>query len=194
MRPADVRFCEQCRRGTGHNRKGECMVCRSRARRATKRAKLSNLGKPLARYGDLLKIADALWSVWVRAGPEACEMCGVPFAPDAMQCAHGITREDRVIRFEPTNTYALCSACHRRHTPPRQAWWDWMEAHVGQPAYAMLQRRSRAGGKLHTSDLQLVILDAQQRIAALPQSERKEWAQAKAETILERLVRLGVAA
>lgn len=186
-----LEWCEPCGRTTPHTNRRECKPCRSKASRAVKR---SRVGHPLVRYGDLLKAADDMWSVWVRAKEDACEMCRVWFHPASMQCAHGISREDHPIRFDPANTYALCAACHRRHTPARTPWWDWMRAHV--PAdYDRLEMVSRARGKkLRASDLQLVTLDAQQRIAALPEGPRKDWALERTAKIQERMVRLGVRA
>jgi hypothetical protein len=148
---------------------------------------------PLARYGDLLRIADELWSTWLRAKHLWCEMCLVQFDPAVLQCAHGYSREDRIIRFDPDNTFALCSGCHRRHTPARQPWFDWMRARLGD-RFDRIERASRMGGKLRMSDLQVVILDAEQRIAALPDGDRKAWALQRHAKITERMVRLGVRA
>jgi hypothetical protein len=192
LRYAAFLFCEKCQRGTGHTKAGACSVCRGRQRRATRRAKSSAQGSNLARFGDVRKIADDLWSVWVRAAHERCEMCDAPFRPEAMDCAHGFSRAERAIRFDPTNTFALCSADHLRHTPPRQAWWDWMREYLGSGAYERLAYLSRIGGKFGLSDCHLVILDARQRIAALPEDERKAWARGREAAILERMVRLGV--
>jgi len=194
MRPADWRFCETCKRGTGHTKQGACMACRSRVRKATRRAKASSQGSNLARFGDLLFIADALWSIWTRAKVTGCEMCGAPLHPDVLQCAHGFSRVERILRFRPDNTFGLCSSCHRRHTPPRQAWWDWMREHLGGEAYEHLEYLSRVGGRIRLSDLHLVILEAQQRIEALPAGPRREWAEEKAGRVLERMVRMGVRA
>jgi hypothetical protein len=156
--------------------------------------KAASLGTPLVRYGSVLKVADDLWSVWVRAASEACVVCGRPFPPQAMQCAHGLSRDEKAVRFEPLNTFAACAPCHRRNTPAGPDWFDWMRAFIGEANYRQIRYRAQAGGKLRLSDLQLVILDAQSRINALPAGERREWALERAEAITARLFRLGVAA
>lgn len=202
---ADIRFCESCRRGTPHSRKGDCKTCSARVRKAGRLARRSVVGSPLASYSELLKVADALWSIWVRAYWPGCEMCGGPLDPDRLQCAHGFSRVEKTLRFDPDNTYALDASCHRRHTPPRQDWWDWMRmrlaarvsfsedaATIGAERYARLEMASRArGGKLSSYSLQAVIVEAQARIAALPEGDRKEWAKVKAERALSKLASFG---
>jgi hypothetical protein len=194
MRYSHRAWCDDCERETPRKKNGDCVVCTSKLRRAKRLMKAALTGKPLARFGDVLRVADELWSVWIRAFNYRCEMCGVPFEPKAMQCAHGFSREDRIIRFDPQNTFALCAACHRRHTPARQPWFDWMKQRCGEREYGRLEYASRVGGKLRQSDLELVILDAQSRITALPEGERKEWALERASSIGERMARLGVRA
>jgi hypothetical protein len=186
-------WCETCGKVTPQTARRGCKLCRASARRAVRKLRAKGLGSNVARYGDVLRIADELWSAWVRASRDACEMCRVPLHPALLQCAHGYSREDRVIRFDPDNTFALCSGCHRRHTPARQPWYDWMRARLGD-RHDRLELASRTGGKVRLSHLQLVILDAEQRIASLPEGDRKAWALERAAKIGERMVRLGVRA
>lgn len=194
LRYADFRFCNECQRGTPHNAKGGCATCRSRVRHAVRKAKASAQGSNLVRYSDVRRIADDLWSVMVRASHVGCVMCGAPSHPSKRQCAHGWSREERIIRFDPDNTFSLCPSCHRRHTPPGQLWLDWMLKYLGEERYGRLAYLSRVGGKLRLSDVHLVIVDAQQRIAALPEGENKTWAREREQAIGERMVRLGVRA
>jgi hypothetical protein len=176
-------------------------------RRAARQAKRSVAGSPLSSYRELLTVADRVWSVWVRAYWGACEMCQAPLHPQDLQCAHGFSRVERSIRFDPDNTFALCSSCHRRHTPPRVDWWDWMPERLqdramelpgrvavrsGAAAFARLKMMSRArGGKLTTLSLQAVVADARQRIEALPGGERKNWASWLYTHHTEKLTRFG---
>lgn len=186
-------WCEPCGKVTPQTARRGCKLCLASVRRSIRKAKAKGLGSNVARYGDVLKIADDLWSVWVRASHDGCEMCEKPLDPVLLQCAHGYSREDRIIRFDPDNTFALCSACHRRHTPSRQPWYDWMRARLGD-RYGRLEMASRTGGKVRHSHLEVVILDAEQRIASLPAGPRRDWALERAAKIGERMVRLGVRA
>lgn len=198
---ADVRYCERCKRGRPHTRRGECKWCLSSRRRAKRRVRQGAIGTALESYRELLEAADRAWSAWVRAASDACEMCRAPLPPSALQCAHGFSRVERAIRFDPDNTFALCAACHRRHTPPRADWWDWMRERLqqrlalghgraGADAYTRLELASRArGGKLTAVALTAVIADARQRIEALPEGDRKEWARETTERALARLTR-----
>lgn len=196
---ADIRYCEHCRRARPHNRQGDCKECKSRRKRAARVARSSTVGQPLIRYGVLLKAADDAWSVWLRAFWPYCEMCQAFVHPHGLQCAHGFSRVERVIRFDPDNTFALCPSCHRRHTPPRADWWEWMQARLARRArlglvrggadpFTRLQLASKArGGKLTAYALHGVLADVRARIAQLTEGERKEWAEARLAQILDRL-------
>lgn len=198
---ADVRYCEKCRRGTPHSRRGDCKPCLSQRRRAVRIARRSVVGSPLLSYKQLLKIADDLWSIWVRAYWDGCEMCFAPLHPAQLQCMHGFTRQDRSIRFDVDNTFAGCPSCHRRHTPARADWYEWMRERLalrlragigrgGPDPYTRLELASKArGGKLTAYALHGVIADAQARIAALPAGPRREWAEERAARVLEGLAR-----
>lgn len=202
---ADVRLCEKCKRGTPHNRKGACVLCGARVRKATRAARRSVVGSPLASYSLLLGVADNLWSYWLRAYWGICEVCSAPMDPDRLQCCHGYSRKDRAIRFSPDNTFSGCNSCHRRHSPPGAEWYHWMrqryaeraaldgmnvaEAHAhAASTWARVEMASMGrGGKLTSYALQGVIADAQARIAALPAGPRKEWAQGKVERAMAKL-------
>lgn len=197
LRYADFRHCERCAKGTPHDARGRCVLCRSGQKRAARRAKLSNLGQPLARHNDLRKIADALWSVWVRAAHDRCEMCGAQLPPEQLQNAHGISREDRAVRYDEDNQFALDSGCHRSQTPPKGDWDLIVERMLtargqdGSAAWAAVKRRSRSY-KLTSDAVQLLIINARQRIEGLPEGQRKTWALERAAKTLERHVTLGV--
>lgn len=186
--------CERCQRVTPRTKRGDCVKCRARLRRAKRKAKAVATGSNLERHGQLMEIADNLWSVWVRAAAAGCELCGVPFHPRDLQWAHGYTRRKLRIRYHLDNGFALCPADHRRHTPPGPEWYEWMQQHLGVDRFRALSLCASAGPKLTTSVLHLVMLDARQRIAALPETERKEWARVREAVILEDFVRLGVRA
>lgn len=194
LRYSSFVWCETCKRGTPRTVRGGCVVCRRGVRRAKRAVKSSAIGNNVVHANHVRKIAWDLWSVWIRALHETCEMCDTPLPPEALQGAHGWTREDRVIMFHDDNVFALCGGCHRKHGGHSRAWAAWMEEHLGAERYEALKTRATVAGRMRLSDYQLVILLAEQRIAALPAGPRKEWALERQRVIGERMVRLGVSA
>lgn len=186
-----IKRCEKCERDAPHTKRGQCIQCGAKQRRARRKARRVTVGSPLVRAKELLGIADDLFSVWTRAAATRCAVCQLPFQPEAMQAMHGITRGVRIIRYDPDNVFAGCPACHRRHTPPRTEWEDFRLYHLGRERFDRIAFLDRAGGKLGTSGLVLVILETQQRIAALPEGPRKGWALERQAAILERYTALG---
>jgi len=196
LRYASVGHCDKCRKQTPHNRRGACAVCRSRGRRALRRVKATAQGSRFAPFGEVMKIADALWSTWARASVTGCRLCTIPLPPEQLQWAHHESRGAkglRHLRYHDLNWSILCGLCHRRHTPPGPEWWAWLrEERLGPEDYERLQLLARLGGKLRLSDLELIILDAHARIAALPEGPRREWAVEREAAISERTVRMGI--
>lgn len=211
--------CRMCGRKTPHvvGRRGglTCMLCRRRARGNARVSKGEQIGtrapqpKGLARWGDRLRVADALYSValrseaavgllWSRAGhiaaavhPVGCEMCGAwPGQPARLQNAHGWSRSSRAIMFHPHNTFALCYPCHRRNTPRNSdaveapVWRAWCERAVGAEAWLRVcaaKSASRRG-----LDLAAVVLGARYRIGTLPPGDVREWALEREAAIMRR--------
>jgi len=195
LRYASVGHCDKCKKQTPHNRHGACAVCRSRGRRALRRVKATAQGHGLVRFGEVMKVADDLTSVAARAEVEGCRMCHTPLPPERLQLAHHVSRGRRHMRFHPDNYSILCAACHRRFTPAESnpGWWVWLrEERLGPEDYERLQLLARLGGELRLSDLELIILDAHARIAALPEGPRREWAVEREAAISERTVRMGI--
>lgn len=186
-----IKDCEKCGRPQPHTKRGQCIVCGGKQRRAKRMAKRVTVGSPLVRATEILTIADDLFSVWTRAKSDVCVVCRLPFHPADMQAMHGISRGARIIRFEPDNVFPGCPGCHRRHTPPRTAWEDWRLEYLGRARFDRIAFLDKAGGKLGVSGYQLVILETRQRIAQLPDNMRKVWALEREAAIMERLTALG---
>lgn len=162
-------------------------MCGQRKRKARRRAKVLAQGGSLAKFGEVMKLADELFSVAVRAEATGCRMCTIPLSPSQLQWAHHETRQVRHIRYNPINWSVLCSACHRTHTPAGPEFWAWLrEERLGPEDYENLQFIARSRGKLTRDDLDLVIMDARQRIHALPSGPRREWALDREAKIMER--------
>lgn len=183
--------CEPCGRDQPHTKRG-CIVCGKRTRLAKRLAKSSLLGSGLAHAKKLLKTADDLFSVWLRAKHETCEMCGLPFEPGEMQAAHGISRGAHVIRFDEDNVFSLCAADHRRHTPPRSEWEEWRLKRLGRERFDRIALMDRARGKLGSHLYPVLIAEFERRIDALPAGARQEWAAQRKAAILARVPTMGV--
>jgi hypothetical protein len=190
-RSRDVQWCDACKRATQLLARGGCSVCRRRERAGLRRAKLGSL-PPLVHHSSLRSVCWDLYSVLLRATHTSCEMCQTPGPPEMFQGAHGWTRQARGIMFDERNIFHLCSHCHRKHTPGGPAWYRWMRERLGQDVYDALEWQSDHGPKLTTPTLQLLLLDYQLRIKALPEGERKTWAEARVVKVMERVAGWGV--
>lgn len=203
-----VAHCDACKRKTRHTAKG-CAVCRARLRKAKRLAKRSVVGSPLQSYSKLRAVADALWSVWVRARWGCCEMCGARPGYEGLQNAHGWSRTRRSMQFEVDNTFSLCQKCHRRHTPAGPQFYEWMRERLflrdkltlrgaqlvdmfgpgvvrsrANEAYLRLELMSQTRGGLKSDALHGVIADATARIHALPAGPGREWAEERMRAIV----------
>ena len=134
----------------------------------------------LGKFRKLEKYVDALFSIWIRASRVGCEMCDKkPLKPAELQCAHGFSRSKKRVRFNELNAFALCPACHRRHTPPEPRWWTWMEDKIGVEAYQRIEFLKDSGPRVYAGDLQLLAADYLGRIQVLA-GESGEWARERA--------------
>lgn len=120
--------------------------------------------------------------------PAGCEMCGgrdcgaVPGRPELLQCAHGISRGAKSIRYHPENTFALGARCHflnssrpvygRADADIGRRWLDWCERVVGD-RWTFVLAAQRGG---HGADHRLVVLEAAAKIRALQDPLCRTWA------------------
>ena len=163
---------------------------RSAAERRSARRKKARARRRAAPPGVrwMEKLADDLHSIALRTVREGCELAGEPEIraercvgvgahPAQLQCAHGFTREDKGTRFDYSNTFSLCAACHRKHTPSGAAWYDWMERRLSSGIYSHVQNRARVLTKRDRHALLEVCSERLRDIAAAPDTLRREWAQ-----------------
>lgn len=101
---------------------------------------------------------DTLFSKIVRSRG-FCENCG---ATDNLQCAHGISRRYRNIRWAEDNAFCLCASCHVFYTHRPLEWEDWMRAH--DVDYDGLKRRALSIDKV---DVAAVLAHLRERWAEL---------------------------
>lgn len=177
--------CESCKRDTPHTKRGNCMRCRRLMKLTIRR--LKRQGSPLQSYSRMRRLADDLWSVVVRSSHDGCEMCGRHLPPGELQCAHGISRRFGAVRYNTMNMFALCAACHRRHTPPGPAWDDWLTLRLGEANFRWVRYLARTRGRLALADLKLLVLQARLHIQS-DKGERGEWARESMERIVGRVV------
>jgi hypothetical protein len=110
---------------------------RPRARRATSPARHK-------------KYADDLFSLIVRTRDGwTCqvETCRAQLAHRRMQAAHGFSRIHWQTRFDESNVWTLCDACHIHFTfRDRDGWTEWMKRRLGEEAYWALYAVSKRDG------------------------------------------------
>jgi 5-methylcytosine-specific restriction endonuclease McrA len=93
-----------------------------------------------------LRRADILWSKYVRteAGWK-CQNCGKQCDPSGsprLECAHYFGRRNESVRFDPENTFALCSSCHRHFHDEKQDHTTFMIKKIGQARFDALAIRA----------------------------------------------------
>lgn len=91
------------------------------------------------------KVADRLFSAWIRARDKRCVRCG---RASGLHCSHFWPRGISATRYDPENCDALCYACHygnnRGWERAKQGEYrDFKISQLGQDGYATL--RIRAG-------------------------------------------------
>lgn len=151
----------------------------------------------------LTHLADDLHSIRIRACRSGCEVAagaypaesclGREVHPSQLQLAHGFTRRDKGTRYDPSNTFAACPQCHRKHTPSGAAWYSWMEERLGSAVFYEVKERASAFTK-HTPEMLLeVCRQSLDEIHGLPQGIRREWAEERVLALTPRLKKAGLA-
>ena len=83
----------------------------------------------------LLKRADAVFSVWIRARDRRCVTCG---ATGKLQCSHLIRRGKHSVRFSEVNCHTQCSSCNWKHNYFPEKYTSWLLSTHGELAYLTL--------------------------------------------------------
>lgn len=84
----------------------------------------------------LKKIADDLFSKYIRARDGRCQKCGTD---QNLQCAHIFSRGYGQIRYDLQNAVALCRGCHRFFTDRPIEWEFFIKEKIGVPMYENLK-------------------------------------------------------
>ena len=79
---------------------------------------------------------------FVRARDGVCVSCG---SPGPLDWAHIVSRGARYVKFDPSNSCALCRPCHYRYTRSPASWAVFVETHWPGRMSEMAQRE--AGGQ-----------------------------------------------
>jgi len=123
-----------------------------RERKRKQRRKLKQKQLP---YLKLLKLADAVFSKWIRDRDGwTCIVCGTD---ENIQNGHLIPRENKAVRFSETNCNGLCGRCNWR-----DRFWHhhyevaWLKKWGVLPMYD-LQERANVKIKLTRQDLEEII-------------------------------------
>ena len=117
---------------------------------------------PAPKKKSQVKEADRLFSLWVRS-VGVCESGRLEHA-GALQCAHGISRRYRAVRWDRRNAYALCQGCHVFYTHRPLEWEDWLRARWGanyEPMRALAMSGSRP-------DMDALLVKLRAEVKAIP--------------------------
>ena len=123
-----------------------------RERKRKQRRKLKQKQLP---YLKLLKLADAVFSKWIRNRDDwKCLICG---ATEQIQNGHLIPRGNKSVRFDPYNCSAICSFCNYRDN----YWHFYYEVaflkRYGAEEMVKLSERANVKIKLTRQDLEEII-------------------------------------
>lgn len=64
-----------------------------------------------------------------------------------LQCAHGISRSYKAIRWDPRNAWSFCAGCHTYFTLRPMEWEMWLEERWGPVLLAEMRTLALAGLK-----------------------------------------------
>jgi hypothetical protein len=76
-----------------------------------------------------LKLADSLFSAYIRERDQGCRAYGTNSGPQCsgyLQCAHIISRRYRAVRWDEDNAVTLCAAHHMFWTHRPLEWIVWV--------------------------------------------------------------------
>jgi hypothetical protein len=123
-------------------------------KKAKRKAKAERLKIKKPTHSALVKKADAMFSLRVRAIGRC--MSGRSKHAGNLQCAHGFSRRYEGTRWDLSNAFCLCAGCHVYFTHRPLEWDEWLRSGLGLgPAlYEQVRHRALNGGK---QDMDLVL-------------------------------------
>jgi len=62
-----------------------------------------------------------------------------------LQCAHGISRSYKPIRWDPRNAWCLCAGCHVFYTLRPLEWDEWLHERWGEALYGEMRQTALGG-------------------------------------------------
>ena len=116
--------------------------------------------KPKKKTGKraLAAQCDKLFSQVVRLGGY-CFNCG---SNEFIQCAHGISRRYRAVRWDQRNAWPLCRKCHVFFTHRPLEWDEWLLKEWGTERYMEMRNLALSGER---PDLEAIAADLKERLA-----------------------------
>lgn len=93
---------------------------------------------------QLIKKADTLFSLIVRARDGKCQKCGRRPPEVRLQCSHIVSRGYKNTRWDEDNADALCFGCHHWFTNRPLHFEEWVISRIGEDALRELKLRARS--------------------------------------------------
>lgn len=111
---------------------------------------------------DYSKQCDILFSQLVRSVGR-CESGRLARHGGVLQCAHGISRRYRAVRWDRRNAWSFCQACHMYFTHHPLEWDEWLRQTWGDDLYVEMRALALAGER---PDLPALLVELKEARAA----------------------------
>lgn len=102
----------------------------------------------------LLKEADRVFSLWIRARDGKCVICGTT---ERLQNSHLIRRGKKSVRFDEKNCNTNCATHNYLHNIYPEVYTQWFIKRYGVSEYEKLIKKSQEVKQFKTSDLEELI-------------------------------------
>ena len=150
----------------------------SKPRKANGKGRVAT--KPRQRsYGALKRELDRVFSIWTRRrfadanGMARCVTCGSLKPWKELQCGHFVKRHHLATRWHPLNCAPQCPSCNVFMGGNYAAYAAWGVDRYGMSWPADMVKLSKTTVKYSRADLEMMIVDYEQRIARLTGDPRE---------------------
>jgi hypothetical protein len=110
----------------------------------------------LSERKKLVKEADRVFSLYIRARDVECVVCG---SWERLQCGHVFTRAYYSTRWDEENAFCQCASCNYRHEFDPMPLYAVAKAKLGAEGFEALYRKARQTRKFYDDDLRGIIAE-----------------------------------